>query len=459
MLGVYKLLPMRIQNYLVAVEGNRRKAQRILNDKFIRWATFLNQSSSFSEEKVKEYQTEKLARYLVEASEFSEFWNVEMHKISSNPKREILSNPITFLNKLPRINKSLVVRNKAAFLNNSLRKKDIVMTHTGGTTGSGFRFPKTIDAVVADFAFIWFRRYFGVIFGDKYGTFNSNPIISYKQSKPPFWQYNSSMNQTLFSIYHLRGDWQKEYAREIASEKYRFVNGFPSAISTLANYIIANDMEVHVDYVFPSSETLLEWQRGAIERAFHAKVIDSYTNGEQSALIYECSHGSYHCSPEYSFFEFERLEEQEHDSMFRLIGTSFLNSAIFLIRYDTGDIVSLSEGRTCSCGRPFSQVDKIHGREDEYIYTKDKRPIGRASTFFMDSEDVEAAQILQRDYGELLIRIVPRGRSFISKEIVESKIRTRMGKEMKVTFEIVDELERAPSGKVRFIVSHITKPN
>lgn len=455
MIEVYKLLPVRIQNYLIAREGNRRKAQRFLNDEFIRWATFLNQSSSFSEEKLKEHQKDTLARYLFDASEFSDFWSVEMHKLSSNPKREILSDPVIFLNKLPEINKSIVVKNKAAFLNNSVRKKDIVMTHTGGTTGSGFRFPKTIDSVAADFAFIWFRRYFGVLFGDRYGTFNSNPIINFKQSKPPFWKYNNSMNQTLFSIYHLRGDWQKEYAKEISSGKYRFINGFPSAISTLANYIIAKDIDVHVDYVFSSSETLLEWQRVSIEKAFGAKVIDSYTNGELSALIYECSHGSYHCSPEYSFFEFERLEEQEHENMFRLIGTSFLNSAIFLIRYDTGDIVSLGEGRICGCGRPFSQVYKIHGREDEYIYTRDKRPIGRASTFFMDSEDIEAAQILQRDYGELLIRIVPRGKSFISKEIVESKIRTRMGKDMKVTFEIVDELEKAPSGKVRFIISNI----
>ncbi len=64
------------------------------------------------------------------------------------------------------------------------------MVHTSGTTGAGFRFPWSNDAIAAEFAFIWFRRYHAVTFGSKYGTFNGNKIVPFEQVLPPFWRFN-----------------------------------------------------------------------------------------------------------------------------------------------------------------------------------------------------------------------------------------------------------------------------
>ncbi len=70
---------------------------------------------------------------------------------------------------------------------------------------------------------------------------------------------------------------------------------------------------------------------------------DSYTNGEQSALVYQWCEGSYHNAYEYSYAEFELLVESQESSMAHILGTSFLNDSIFLIRYKTDDFVEIDD--------------------------------------------------------------------------------------------------------------------
>ena len=454
-MNIWKFLPIFLQEILINIEGKKRKSLRFLNDYFIRWATLLNNSRSWSDSKIEQFRKERLSWYLFTAYTNSDYWNIEMRKISDNPKKEIMANPETFLKKLPKISKKVILSNKKAFINRSKKSKDYIMVHTSGTTGAGLVFPWSLEALAAEFAFIWFRRYHSVLFGDKMATFNGNKVVPFEQTKPPFWRRNVPMNQTIFSIFHLKKQFLPAYIEELSSGNYIFINGYPSAIYEVARFILDNALALNIKYVFPSSESLYEWQREAISRAFDCLIFDSYTNTEQSAMIYECPNGTYHLSEEYSFVELEPVSNSESKNLFHIVGTNWLNDSMFLIRYETGDFVKASPKTSCICGERGLIVDQIIGRQDDVIYTADGRAVGRLDHLFKNSEDLKAAQIVQEDYGRLTIRYIPRQKSFNSKKFIEKEIKQRLGKNTIIKFVKVDSLIKDNSGKVRGVISKI----
>ena len=130
--------------------------------------------------------------------------------------------------------------------------------------------------------------------------------------------------------------------------------------------------------------------------------------GEERSLL--SFHEVFYPFLKYSYAEFEPLNDSQEGSIAHIVGTSFLNDSIFLIRYKTDDFVEIND-RPCSCGRPGAFIKSIIGRRDDIIYTKDKRPIGRLGVF-KDAEDLAGAQIIQKEYGKLLIKYVLKGKRF-----------------------------------------------
>jgi len=131
-----------------------------------------------------------------------------------------------------------------------------------------------------------------------------------------------------------------------------------------------------------------------------------------------------------------------------------LNDSIFLIRYKTDDFVEIDD-RPCGCGRPGAFIKRIIGRRDDIIYTKDKRPVGRLDHIFKDAEDLAGAQIVQKEFGKLLIKYVLNGKRFDSRQKIESEIKDRLGDSTEVTFEEVKHLEQDRSGKIRGVISFV----
>jgi phenylacetate-CoA ligase len=199
-----------------------------------------------------------------------------------------------------------------------------------------------------------------------------------------------------------------------------------------------------------------------IERAFGCKVFNYYGNQESCAQIVECEKGSHHLNLEYSYVEFLGRDDKPigGDSEGRIVGTAFGNYAMPLVRYDIGDVVVLSARKKCECGRGGILVDRVIGRTDDYILTPDGRFVGRLDHLFKDAVNVKMAQIVQDDVEEMVIRIVKEP-AYTKKEerLIRDEARARLGTEIDVHFEYVDDIPRTKNGKFRFIVSNIREKN
>ena len=139
----------------------------------------------------------------------------------------------------------------------------------------------------------------------------------------------------------------------------------------------------------------------------------------------------------------------------RIVCTGFKNPAMPLIRYDIGDIATLSE-ETCPCGRQSPAVTKIDGRIESYIVTPDGRQLGRLDFLFKDSDRIEEAQLVQETPDQLSVFIVRSpGYDASDERSLNADLRRYLGDRIRIDIEYVPEIPREPNGKFRQIVSRV----
>jgi len=167
-----------------------------------------------------------------------------------------------------------------------------------------------------------------------------------------------------------------------------------------------------------------------------------------------------HLKLEHSFVEVLDVENRpcKPGASGRLICTGFGNHAFPLIRYEIGDVVTLSPETTSRCGRGGTLVTAVEGRTEDYIVTPDGKLVGRLDHLFKGKKNVVEAQVVQHCVEEIIIRIVPSPDFTSSDELeIRQEAVERLGDSIRISFEYVDRLHRGRNGKCPFIVSSLDR--
>jgi phenylacetate-CoA ligase len=128
-----------------------------------------------------------------------------------------------------------------------------------------------------------------------------------------------------------------------------------------------------------------------------------------------------------------------------------------LIRYKLGDSGVINTGQTGS--KPFDFLEEITGRTDDMVVTTSGKLVGRLDPVFKSELKIKEAQIIQEDYSSFIIRLAP-DKDFSDKDTasIESRLKDRVGNDIKVTFEIVDQIPRGANGKFKAVISKVSAP-
>jgi phenylacetate-CoA ligase len=328
-----------------------------------------------------------------------------------------------------------------------------VRQRTSGTTGEGLNFYTTHAALREQWATWWrYLGWHGVARNMWCGYFMEKLLVPRTQAAPPFWRYNAFNRQVMFSTQHMNEQNLPAYVDELRRRKLRWLHGYPSALALLAEHINGEgvDLGYPVEHVTLASENALAHQRRAISCAFGVAPRQHYAMTEAIANASECERGSLHLDEDFAFVE---LVTDPSDGLQRIVGTNFTNPAFPLLRYQTDDVVSLEP--RCGCGRPGRTV-RIDGRAEDYVVLRDGTHLGRLDHVFKDAVTVREAQIVQRDIGELTLRVVP-GAQFSEGDVepILADLRRRVGDDMRIGVEYRDRLPRSESGKLRLVVSDV----
>lgn len=340
---------------------------------------------------------------------------------------------------------------------------NVTVISTSGTSGTPLNVITTKEAIQINYAFFWnFLESVGINFGDRSVTFAGRNIIPPSQTRPPFWRKNWSMNNMLCSTYHLSKENIPYYIKAMESFNPRLIDSYPSAIYTIALYILENKIkhQVRPKAIVTSSETLLEPQRKAIEEAFNCTVYDQYGSAEMCVFAAQCENGSYHVHPEYGYLEVvdENGKKTSSGNIGNLLCTSLINPAMPLIRYQIGDSGILSN-KKCACGWETQILQSIEGRLDDMIVTPSGKKVGRLDPIFKGLSNIKETQIEQDRPDRVVVKIVPleNFNKETTSEHLKKELRNRLGDDIEVLFTYPKEIEKTKSGKFRSVISTFNK--
>ena len=232
-----------------------------------------------------------------------------------------------------------------------------------------------------------------------------------------------------------------------------WLHGYPSMVALLANFALQLGEPLPLRWVTLASENVLPHQTRVIRCAFGTTAIEHYGMTEAAAQISQCPEGRLHVDEDFAAVEFVPVESDQY----RIVGTNFTNPAFPLLRYDTGDLATLT-GTICSCGRPGRVVDRIDGRQEDYIVTRTGALLGRLDHIFKDMTNVHEAQIFQSAPGRMTLFVV-RGPEYgqVDEQRLRLETDKRVGGQLDYEIEYVETLRRTVRGKLRFIASQVPR--
>ena len=363
----------------------------------------------------------------------------------------------------PILDKESIRQDARAFVADDRDPKRMFCVHTSGTTGKPLDVFQSRDSVRTWYALFEARcrRWHGVSRRDRWATIGGQLVTPVSQRKPPFWVWNSAMNQLYMSSYHLAPDLIPHYFDALVRYRVRCLEVYPSSLYALAEEALRigrDDLDMSI--AITNAEPVFDYQREAISRAFGCPVRETYGMAETVSSASECEAGRLHVWPEVGTIEVVDASGHATDTESGdIVCTGLLNADMPLIRYRIGDRGRLSVDATdCECGRALPALASIDGRMDDVLYTADGRRIGRLDPVFKTGIPIREAQIVQESLTTVRVVYVPApGYTDATGQTIAARLRDRMG-DIDVVLEERDALPRTTNGKFRAVISHV-RPN
>lgn len=450
--NLYFKLPIFLQNIVCSCIGLIKNEERYGGDFKILLNNSIKRKDFYDFTQLEKYNQKKLINFIHYCYHNIPFYREQFNKLGIGPD-DIKTKKD--LNKLPILNKQTILDNYKSFIPKKKFLQRKVFQSTSGTTGVGLSFYTTISGFREQWA-TWERYRISHGIKRKYwcAFFGGTKIIPFDQQKPPFWRVNYFGKEVRFSVYHTTPENLDLYIEEIIKRKIKWIHGNPSTIKQLSFRIIETNKQFNLKVKFISlgAENVIENDIKIIYKAFGIKPIQHYGQVEGVANISQCIHGNLIVDEDYSIVE---LENTNKDNQYRIIGTNFNNYAFPLIRYDTGDIVSIKEIRKkCSClGR---HVSSIEGRSKDYIVLSNNVKVQRVDFILKGTMNVRSSQFIQDKAGEAKLLIV-KGNNFKKEDesIIKIAAKEILGNSFNLKLKYVKKINLTNSGKYKFIINNI----
>jgi len=442
--------PPFVRNILINIYGYKLAKVRF-NSTFKKYHKILIDNLSKSKEEIDSEQFKFMKNTLIFAYE-----NIEYYKKTFNENRFV---PYDFddykqLTILPLLDKSIIRNNFSQLINKNISSGKFQKHTTSGSTGEKLTFLHPTELTFAINAAFNYRFY---SLADVYPLDRRVTIGGrYFTNKPPFWAYNKFENQLLMSSHHLSSNTIQDYISKILQFKPAFIQGHPSSILFIAQYMLERNIKVNQQYkaIFTTGETLTEENKAIIEAAFNTIVLQQYGSGESCFSAQETPEkNGFMLNYEHGYVEL--IGEGEYKEV---VATSFLNPVMPFIRYKIGDLVSpISEKVDSKWNLPFL-FDKVLGRIDDMLLctSGDKiLPVTIRMQVKPYLKEFTNYQIVQNDRFDFTLNLIDENKVIDVKSIVQI-IKKNIGDSIKIEVKYVDAL-MSKGGKIRNIINRMQK--
>jgi phenylacetate-CoA ligase len=243
------------------------------------------------------------------------------------------------------------------------------------------------------------------------------------------------------------------WCRLIQRTKPVVLQGYASVLGRLAAFVLDErcPMPRSIRGVYPTAEMLRPEQRILMERAFDCRVFNHYGSREIPNIACECAQGQMHV-----YTDLVALEVAEQG---RLRITSLTNRLMPMIRYDNGDIGSLSQS-PCSCGLPFPVMSMALGRHGDLItggHGEQIHPAYFSHLLYDSPVPVQAFQCVQDTAGAITLYLVSEpALPPVFLDALSRRLREQTG--LSLTVHRVSSIDPDPvNGKQRYVICRLAQ--
>ena len=357
----------------------------------------------------------------------------------------------------PVIDKTTLLANRnGLYPNGGAKKFWHALGKTSGTTGTPLTIFRSPRSVLYENEFI--KRHWtwgGFRAGMRRATLRGDLVVPIDRAEPPFWFYNRYNNQLLLSSRHLTDSCVDDIIDKLDEYRPDMLQAYPSTAYTLATYLARRRRRLRIPVVFSASEPMYPHQREAILEWLGISVMDMYGMAERVAFATQCEHGSMHLNPDYSHVEIVDEDGKPTDDYGFVVGTTYHNDAMPLVRYRLSDRTRWKPGR-CACGRAFPMIEEVTGKFEDRITGSDGMVVSPSVlTFaFKGVDNIRRSQVAQVGPAHWQVRLVPdAGFSAADSQKLIDNIHHLVDPKVKVEVILKEALPSTAAGKFRWVVN------
>lgn len=354
----------------------------------------------------------------------------------------------------PLLTKQHLLLHREQMVNPEFNASQRLYITTGGSSGVpvGFYLHKGVSRPKEQ-AYLeaqWSRRGYRV--GDRVAVIRGG--VTSSKARGGISYYDATRNWLILSSYHLTPERLPEYVAALNQFRPQHLHAYPSAALMLARGLeqLGLRLECQLTSLLCGSEKLTSESQAYLEQTFGAGVFHWYGHSERVVLAAQGRSSNHlYFWPTYGFVEFG---EPDADGQREVIGTSFHNHVMPLIRYRTGDYVKLASDPDEEL--PMIEVEKVVGRDYEFLVSATGRRISLTAINMHDRifDGLMAVQFCQEREGEVEFRY-QRGPQWQSASVepMRKGLAKKLGDDFTLLLREVSAVEKTRTGKHKWLIT------
>lgn len=416
------------------------------------WLKRLERSQWLDRPRLLEMQFDRLRAHVELAYNHTVYYRRLLDEYGLNPRR---IQSLDDFRKIPPLTRDLLRRHFDDLQTTGIPLGRVQRWSSGGSTGT----PATRLVDVSEGIHVAVRhrahRWFGAEPGAREVVVWGSPIELGRQDvlrSLRDWLLNSK----LLSAFDLGPEALARYARTIEGHRPEIMYGYASALYVVAKYLQQVNWRPtwKLKAIFTTAEPLLDFQRGVLESVFECPVGVEYGARDAGQMADECPSHSLHMPAECMFLE---TDGHAADGLGEILATNLYSPAMPIIRYRTGDMGELDD-RQCPCGRTLPLLKRVEGRRTDFLIAPNGRILHALSVIYVlrEVDAVKEFQVIQEAVNHVRVDVVVEPAfSDGNRATIERRIRALMGGDVGVTVQVTERIQRAPSGKFRYVISKV----
>lgn len=417
----------------------------------------LEKSQWLPTEQILENQAKRLQEFIQQAYDNVPYYQ---NLLNENNIQPLDIQSVADLKQIPLLSKAEIKQHFEQLKSN--QAGPVSQFNTGGSSGTPLIFLLGNERVSHDVAEKWrATRWWDVDLGDKEIVAWGSPIELNSQDKIKLLR-DTLFRSVLIPAFDMNDIKLAGFIDKIRKIKPAMLFGYPSVYELIAKYAEKHQIEMDdlgIKVVFVTSERLYPHQRERIEQVFGCSVANGYGGRDAGFIAHQCPKGGMHLSAEDIVVE---IIDPQGNSLpagqsGEIVVTHLATSDFPFIRYRTGDIATLST-QQCACGRGLPMLEEIQGRTTDFIIAADGTIMHGLALIYILREinEVGEFKIVQESLQHTHVQVVPIDSldEAIQQKIIDG-LKARLGQDVQITIEVVDQIAAEKSGKFRYVISKV----